>query len=275
MSLIVTLRVPDGIVVASDSMSTAHHLVEPVLEGMQCPSCKYDFKSGDLRTMPYPIPISASSYTQKLFPLLGKFGLGTFGLAVINDKSYNYHIRQFEENYRKDLRKNNKTHEKMTIHDIKDNLIKYFESELNKWDVFKSPETPTDWHPVEFHLSGYDFTDIGPNMLTYQVKIGKNNQIKPIDKIGCTIGGYPHVVVKLWAVGEEDAAQKFKYSLYSLQDAIDLAEYLISTTSNFQRFANTVPTVGGEIDIALITPFSGFQWIKRKKLMKVLEAKND
>ena len=29
--------------------------------------------------------------------------------------------------------------------------------------------------------------------------------------------------------------------------------------------------VGGDVDVALITPFHGFQWLKRKSIMEVLD----
>ena len=101
--------------------------------------------------------------------------------------------------------------------------------------------------------------------------IGRKNIKRRRATIGCTIAGDLKVVQKLWEIGKEDQRLKFKYPLFSLQDAIDLSEFLITATGTFQRFANEVPTVGGEVDIALVTPFEGFQWIKRKKLMKTLE----
>ena len=51
----------------------------------------------------------------------------------------------------------------------------------------------------------------------------------------------------------------------TLQDAIDYAIFLIRTTIDYQRFATMVPTVGGDIDVAIITHHGGFQWIQEKK----------
>ena len=34
----------------------------------------------------------------------------------------------------------------------------------------------------------------------------------------------------------------------TVQDAIDLGEYFIDTSSAFHRYANDIPTVGGETD---------------------------
>ena len=49
-----------------------------------------------------------------------------------------------------------------------------------------------------------------------------------------------------------------------VQDAIDLAEFLVETTKGFFRFKLGADTVGGEADIAVVTRHEGFKWIKRK-----------
>jgi len=59
----------------------------------------------------------------------------------------------------------------------------------------------------------------------------------------------------------------------TLQDAIDFCVLMTRTTESIQRFSDGtslqpggVPGVGGEIDIAVITPEKGFHWLKKKKL---------
>ena len=54
-----------------------------------------------------------------------------------------------------------------------------------------------------------------------------------------------------------------------IQDAIDLAEYLVETTVKFSKFAPGAPTVGGPIEIAAITKHEGFKWVKRKHYFEV------
>lgn len=48
------------------------------------------------------------------------------------------------------------------------------------------------------------------------------------------------------------------------QDAIDLAEFLVDLTIKFSRFAPGPQTVGGPIEIAAISKHEGFKWIRRK-----------
>ncbi len=49
-----------------------------------------------------------------------------------------------------------------------------------------------------------------------------------------------------------------------IQDAIDLASFLVETTIRFKKFGPGHNTVGGPIEIAAITKHEGFKWIKRK-----------
>lgn len=49
-----------------------------------------------------------------------------------------------------------------------------------------------------------------------------------------------------------------------IQDAIDLAEWLVHSASMFSRFIPGVPSVGGPIESAAITKHEGFKWIRRK-----------
>jgi hypothetical protein len=49
-----------------------------------------------------------------------------------------------------------------------------------------------------------------------------------------------------------------------IQDAIDLAEWLVHTASMFSRFTPGAPSVGGPTESAAITKHEGFKWIRRK-----------
>jgi hypothetical protein len=49
-----------------------------------------------------------------------------------------------------------------------------------------------------------------------------------------------------------------------IQDAIDLAEFLVHTAIQFSRFVPGPQVVGGPIEVAAITKHEGFKWIRRK-----------
>lgn len=49
-----------------------------------------------------------------------------------------------------------------------------------------------------------------------------------------------------------------------IQDAIDLVDFLANTTCGFMRFMPGHPTVAGPIDLAAITKHEQFKWVRRK-----------
>jgi len=51
-----------------------------------------------------------------------------------------------------------------------------------------------------------------------------------------------------------------------LQDAVDLARFLIQTTIQFERFKPGAPTCGGPVDLAVITHRAGFKWVAQKSI---------
>ena len=117
MSLVVSLRVPDGIVVAADSLSTGQRLVELTIDpGMLA---KIGKQKADEPKATIPIPFSASSYTQKLFPFHGSFAISVVGQGVVNNKSIYYLLKQFENSCKSE-----------DIQDVTDKLIEHFEKEL-------------------------------------------------------------------------------------------------------------------------------------------------
>lgn len=49
-----------------------------------------------------------------------------------------------------------------------------------------------------------------------------------------------------------------------IQDAIDLADFLVELTKQWVRFLPGAPTVGGPTELAAITKHEGFKWVRRK-----------
>ncbi|WP_320128361.1 hypothetical protein [uncultured Sphaerochaeta sp.] len=268
MSLIVSLRVPDGLVIAADSLATGHQGIDISFKGMtlSCPKC-HTIIPGDKLKMPHTsfnIPFSASSYTQKLISIDDKYALSFFGLGVLSNKSIYYHIQL--------LQKTGKLKDK-TLSETADIIIEYFMMELEKNFQDYKTNAPKDWAPIGFHLDGFEDNPDGTDLqegVTYELHLGKNSEKIRHADIGCTGSGENDIMRKFFQMGE-NSRDKIRYPLLSLQDAIDLSTFLIDTTSKFQRFGRTIQTVGGNIDVALITPFHGFQWIRRQELMEKLE----
>ena len=160
-----------------------------------------------------------------------------------------------------------------------DNPLDYYQDKLSEyfWEQFKSEAKmqglnlalqPDNWAPVSFHLVGFNRNAASELVAeTRFIFVGKLVAVEKHDGLGCSVTGDCRVVNMLWKGGNSP-----NYAAFSLQDAIDYAKFLIRTTSDFQRFSGEMPTVGGDIDIALITQHRGFQWIAQKQLYRVLDA---
>lgn len=88
-------------------------------------------------------------------------------------------------------------------------------------------------------------------------------------------GRLPELLVSHLGVTPQDLQSKFdvlKSELLAplvmpampIQDAIDLAEFLVYLTIQFSRFSPGAPTVGGPVEIAAITKHEGYKWAARK-----------
>lgn len=52
--------------------------------------------------------------------------------------------------------------------------------------------------------------------------------------------------------------------LMPIQDAIEFSNFLVETTKGFYRYLPGANIVGGEADIAVVTRYEGFKWVRRK-----------
>ena len=101
-------------------------------------------------------------------------------------------------------------------------------------------------------------------------RIGKQINANSYDGFGATIDGETSVVTHMWGLKQSIPQMGAIYQAWSVLDASDYAEFLISLTASSQRFGLMVPNVGGAIDLALVTPQNKFRWIKRKELANLL-----
>lgn len=264
MTLIVSLRIPDGIVLAGDSLSTL--MGQGQLAGtidVTCPACNHAYEVQS-STPIFPVLGTTFSYAQKVFPFCVNFGVGTFGAGLLANKSVYFAMRLFEQRLKATSSEGVTKIAKKLGDEIHNLLKEQLKQENISLDVF-----PEDQVFLGFQVVGYDDTD--PK--TVEVYVGKNVHRQVVEDLGCTVSGSHEIVQAILGVYEKRPESRPPYPLFSLQDAIDYAEFLIRTTIDHQRFSQTVPNVGGDIDIALVTPFDGFRWIRQKSLGKVWGGK--
>ncbi len=118
----------------------------------------------------------------------------------------------------------------------------------------------------------------GPRQAQSEAAIGVmwEGEHDALNRIIFGMGTVPPEAIADLGMSEEQADAAFRKLLPHLyenlilaaapiQDAIDLARFLVETTKGFIRFGiRRVKTVGGPIEIAAITKHEGFRWVQRK-----------
>ena len=261
MSLLVSLRIPDGVVVGADSLSTAMGKMQADMKGkMQCPKCQQELEIGKLPFPPLAIPMSTFSFTQKVFRLGKHHAISTCGVNALQGKTIYYHIKHLER----------ESELPQETEELAHAVAKYFEK-LVAESIPNIEKAPPDFKPLSIHINGCD--DEIP--VTATLDIGRNTKVRIERKVGCTISGETALVTAMWEMGKKAVPLQFDYGNYSLQDAIDHVRFLIDTTAGFQRFTRAFQTVGGQVDIAAVTPNGKFIWIEVKALTRRLEKEDE
>lgn len=262
MTLAVSLRIPDGIVVAIDSLATTAQRVQFAGEVKgKCNKCGEELTIKDISLPPIRMPASSTPFAQKLFKFKDRFAIAHFGNSFLNQQTIQSQVRRLETRITKEI---------LSVDDIADYIEEHFQKELES-EVGELSKLPDNVLPTGCQVSGFPSADsiVGR---TWTLRFGKKVKRDHYDGFGCTVSGAREVVSKLWKEDPELPVPRPRYELFTLQDALDYAQFLIRTTADYQRFANMIPTVGGDIDVALLTPYGGFQWIRSKPLISILEG---
>ncbi len=234
MSFIITVYTNEGIIMASDSRTTYTN----TLKG----------KDG---TVIQRIGVQITDTTYKTFVCNSRIGLSTCGTASINSMP----IAGFIENFISE-----KVTEESSVEEVAQNLLESFAQ--------YSPIPATN-----FIVAGYNINDLKQHI--NRVHIASKNII-PVntDIPGVIWDGETNTfqrLVKDVALKNPDGSysdiQFFSigFNYFTLQDAINFAEYAVDATIKTMSFQDCVKTVGGPIDILAIKP-SGAFWIQRKEL---------
>lgn len=267
MTVAISIKVNDGIVLAADSAQTV----------------AVQSDHGVRVTNVY-------NNADKVFNLYkGKpIGMITSGIGSIGTSSISYVVKEFREKLTGGD-KNFKIQNNYTIQEVAEKAKQFifddrYDNFFKEWE-----KKPNLNFLVAGHSSKEDMAE------EYEIKIENNKVIGPRQlrkkhECGIHVTGLPEAVMRLFrGYGSplpdillndfnleqsklEEALnildQKMGVKLISdsmpIQDAIELAEFLVDMTIKFIHFLPEPSTVGGPIDIAAITKFEGFKWIKRK-----------
>jgi hypothetical protein len=231
MSLVVTVFVPEGIVMAGDSRLTLAYQERK--------------KDGEKpMTVEHQVVLSDNAYKVEVLERVG-VGVATFGASIIDNMPVTRYVWRFERT---------EVSQGETVLAVAQKLMHYFRTQF--------PDVE-----VGFHVCGYRREEEGSIPYVYFCHTTKEAEPKRWNadeqgeiKFGVIRSGDTHVADRLI-----DPKSLPVFSAMPLQDAIDYAIYLISTTIETLRFEPKFPSVGGPIDVLVITP-RGMRFVQRKEL---------
>jgi hypothetical protein len=231
MSLAVTVYVPAGIVMAADSRTILTRREEREADGQRV-------------AVEQHLVLSDNAY--KVIGLRKvPVGIVTYGTAVIQNRMVDSHVAAFEEAALA-------AHD--DVDDVATKLVEYFREQFPGL-------------PVGFHVGGYRSEEERTVPYVFHCHTTGEPYVKRINRdgsgniaFGVARGGDTLIDNRLIA---KDYLPLF--SAMPLQDAVDYAIHLIRTTIDELRFEPRFPSVGGPIDVLIITP-SELRFVQRKEL---------
>lgn len=231
MSLVVTVYVPSGIVMAADSRMSVMRTEDRT-------------ENEDKYKVQQQLVLSDSAYKVVELQKVAA-GISVYDAGVIDNQPVDSHVRRFEE-------------EALTPGDnvlsVAEKFLQYFKE--------KHPNAG-----VGFHVGGYRIE--GKASVPY-VLVGHTTREPQVRRVNAKedktlqygIGRAGDVLVANRLIDEKNLPL---FDAMPLQDAVDYAVHLIRTTIDTLRFEPRYPSVGGAIDVLVVKP-DGMQWVQRKHL---------
>lgn len=265
MSIIVSVKIHGGIVLAADSATT------------------FLQNSG---TSPPPATIYENE--NKIVNLIRGLPVGvmTCGAGSVGNASISTLLKDFRLVLSKEKSASNEfgiDRENYTIESISEKALKYFQI-LSKDSSINGP--------LRLRICGYSsgksFPEVwdvllnGPQNMFERVQgemdVGPRweGELEALDRVilgvaslnsdgaaalGVSLDAFNQYRLKLMAQVRENLI----YDAAPIQEAIDLARFMVETTKGFVRFSiKRHKTVGGVTEVATITKHEGFKWVHRK-----------
>lgn len=241
MSLIMTVHVSEGIVMASDSrMVYSNSTEKPLPKGM-----------GKVVVQNNGVHFSDSSYKTFLTP--NNIGISVCGESSIKNKPIAGYLETF-------IRENKDTQ----VTDMPKAVIDYFNALVPNLESV-------------FHIAGYQ--KLGNELKQYVYRVStKDGNIEQVDTAnqGAAWNGENDVLSRLFTpLYIKNSAKDDTYTehtgfpiiwqYFTLQDAVEFAQFAMRTTIDTMKFQLRVKSVGGPIDLLIIKPDSA-SWISHKEL---------
>lgn len=272
MTIAISLKVNDGVVLAADSATS---LMGKAPDGRMGVINVYN-NANKVFNLRKGLPIGALTW-----------GSGSVGIASISTlvKDLRQRFAGHDNNYPSWVINPND----YNILSVATKLKEFIFDELYVKSFQDWPQKPF----LGFAVSGYSSGQVMAE--EYQIEI-KNGEcigpfpMRPKGDCGVTWSGEPEAISRLilgfssnlpnilennfkvpkdqignaMPIIQQQLTVPFVMPAMPIQDAIDLAEFLVDLTIKYSRFSPGAPTVGGPIEIAAITKHEGFKWVQRK-----------
>ncbi len=235
MSFLIAVHVNEGIVLASDRRTT------------------YTQTSNENGQQVIKIGVHTTNSTDKTFVCANGAGISTCGDASLLGKPITGYIQE--------MLRSGITVEAKTS-DIPQIIIEYF---------YNQKAIPN----ANFIVAGYDTVDGRKVQKLFKVRLAdKNIEEIATDTQGASWDGETLTLARLLQnvaiIGKDGnyiplPLEEILWNYFTLQDAIDFARFAVETTINTMHFKNVVETVGGNVDILVITP-EETKWIQKENL---------
>ncbi len=134
-------------------------------------------------------------------------------------------------------------------------------------DYFKESDTPN----TTFLIAGYS----SEQQLIYKLNL-TTNEVVSIDTSapGAVWDGEVSTLTRLIqplaiksdsGIYQDLPNEEILWNYFTLQDAVDFARFAVETTIQTMRFKNVIETVGGAVDVLVITP-DATKWLQKESL---------
>lgn len=259
MTIGINIAVPEGIVFAADSRQT------------------YANARGDIRV--------SSDNAQKLFQLTPWAGAITWGWAFLLGRNIHSHVNDFRVS---------QASQATTVEGLARSLGQYMQQQyLAHIEKGSDKAVAEGQYAFALFVAGYDPGHKSGKVFEVYVPEGEYHLRRTTDEnpgaawrghyipVSRLLNGFDPRLSDLTGYSEElgeslneyKLAYQIDYWSMTLQDAVDLAAFLVHTTITMERFSDGIgmapgssAVCGGAIDIAVIQPDNGFEWVQRKAL---------
>lgn len=263
MTIVVSVRVNDGIVLAADSATSFSDANGTVVKVYNSANKIFNLVKGH--------PIGAMTC-----------GAGSIGNASISTLSKDLRVQftSVGNPYHLDL-------QNYTIEEVAQKAREFLFTAFNAANPNGQPG-----HYLNYRVCGYSANAALPE--AWEFHIGENDSPQPtrvyeahvygprwageteaLDRIVLGLGSKAEDALVQMGLPQAQAQQltiDLMSRLYAplfhpampVQDAIDLAKFLAETAARFTQMCLRAPTIGGPIEVATITKHEGFKWVSRK-----------